>query len=93
MVWDPLQLIELIDEATEVLSEVIICSEKESIPTKTININSEDKPWINSELKRNLQKWDRLLKIDKKSNKANHNLPQSEESKYHGNNGELIGIK
>jgi hypothetical protein len=42
---------------------------RECIPTKIVTIRNNDRPWFNSELRREIRKRDRIRKIAIKSNK------------------------
>ena len=57
------QILEMdIDDATIDFTSAILSAAKQAIPTKVVRIRQNDKPWITSELKRNIRKRDRLFK-------------------------------
>ena len=52
-----------INNSTEKFTEVILEAASQSIPTKTIHSRPKDKPWMNSYLKHNMRKRDRLFRL------------------------------
>ena len=63
--WDSLLDCDL-DTATENLSNALMTAAKASIPQKTISTKTNNKPWFNSELQRQIRKRDRLFSIAKR---------------------------
>ena len=56
-----------IDTATDLFTSAILESASASIPIKRIKHHPQQKPWVTSELKRNIRKRDRLFKIAKRT--------------------------
>ena len=55
------------DEATEKFTETFLNAANAAIPHRNITIKSTDKPWVTSELKKNIRKRDRLFRTAKKT--------------------------
>ena len=51
-----------IDTATTNFTSALLSAARQAIPTKTIRIRQNDKPWVTSELKRHIRKRDRLFR-------------------------------
>ena len=60
--WDTL-LDHDIDTATTNFTQTLLAAAAESIPTKTIRIRAHDKPWVNTALRREMRKRDRLFRL------------------------------
>lgn len=65
--WDSLLDCDL-DQATDNLTNALISAANASIPYKTFSTKSNNKPWFNLELKRQIRKRDRLFHIAKRRN-------------------------
>ena len=50
-------------------TETFLRVARECIPTKMVTIRNSDRPWFNSDLRREIRKRDRIRKIGKKINK------------------------
>ena len=57
-----------VDDATNNFTDALMTAAKAAIPLRTISPKINDKPWFNSELKRQIRKRDRLFNIAKKRN-------------------------
>ena len=62
--WDNLMDCDL-DKATENFADALMATTKASIPQKTFSTKSNNKPWFNLELMRQIRKRDRLFFIAK----------------------------
>ena len=51
-----------VDEATELFTTTLLDAAKQCIPCKSVRLK-RDKPWVTSELRKNMKKRDRLFKI------------------------------
>ena len=68
--------LEDVDEMCNTFTETFLRVARECIPTKMVTIRNSDRPWFNSELRREIRKRDRIRKIASKFNK------QSDIDKY-----------
>ena len=66
--WEDLLLEPTVDEACEIFTNIFIIFASETIPTKDVTIRPNDKPWFNSQLRREMRKRDRLRKKAKTGN-------------------------
>ena len=60
-----------VHKASSLFTNIFIELAKLCIPIKTIVVREEDKPWYDSEIRRNSRKRDRLKKIALKSGNQN----------------------
>jgi hypothetical protein len=65
-----------VDEMCNTFTETFLRIARECIPTKIVTVHNSDRPWFNSELRREISKRDRIRKTAKKYNK------QSDIDKY-----------
>jgi aminopeptidase C len=65
-----------VDEMFNTFIETFLIVTKECIPTKMVTVRNSDRPWFNSELRREIRKRDCIRKTVKKYSK------QSEIDKY-----------
>ena len=63
--WDAI-LDNNIDEAAVHFTEAILDAARDPIPQHTVIIKSRDKPWVNSYLKKQIRKRERLFRVAKK---------------------------
>ena len=68
-------------------TETFLRVARECSPTKMVTIRNSDKPWFNSELRREIRKRDRIRKIAKKINK------QSDIDKYKKQRNKVNNLK
>ena len=60
-----------VNEASSLFTNIFIEFAKLCIPSKTIVVREDDKPWYDSEIRRNSRKRDRLKKTALKSGNQN----------------------
>ena len=58
-----------VDEMCNTLTETFPRVARECIPTKMVTVRNSDRPWFNSELRREIRKRDRIRKTAKRYNK------------------------
>ena len=75
------------DEMCNTFTETFLRVAKECILTKMVTIRNSDRPWFNSELRREIRKRDRIRKIAKKFNK------QSDIDKYKKQRNKVKNLK
>jgi hypothetical protein len=68
--------LEDVDEMCNTFTETFLRVARECIPTKMVTVRNSDRPWFNSELRREIRKRDRIRKTAKTYNK------QSDIDKY-----------
>jgi hypothetical protein len=61
--------LENVDEMCNTFTETLLRVARECIPTKMVTVRNSDRPWFNSELRREIRKRDRIRKTAKKYNK------------------------
>ena len=57
------------NQATQLFTSAILDAARQSIPIKRIRIRQDDKPWLTSELKREIRKRNRLFRLAKQRQK------------------------
>ena len=82
--WEDLLLEPSVDEACEVFTDIFFQSASETIPTKDVTIRPNDKPWFNSQLRREMRKRDRLRKKAKTGNQ--YHVNKYKKQRNHVNN-------
>jgi hypothetical protein len=58
-----------VDEMCNTFTETFLRVARKCIPTKIVTIRNSDRPWFNSELRREIRKRDRIRKTVKKYSK------------------------
>jgi hypothetical protein len=76
-----------VDEMFNTFIETFLIVTKECIPTKMVTVRNSDRPWFNSELRREIRKRDRICKTAKKYNK------QSDIDKYKKQRNRVNNLK
>ena len=79
--------LEDVDEMCNTFTEIFLRVARECIPTKMVTMRNSDRPWFNSELRREIRKRDRIRKIAKKFNK------QSDIDKYKKQRNKVNNLK
>ena len=79
--------LEDVDEMCNTFTETFLRVARECIPTKMVTIRNSDRPWFNSELRREIRKRDRIRKIANKFNK------QSDIDKYKKQRNKVNNLK
>ena len=76
-----------VDEMCNTFTETFLRVARECIPTKIVTIRNNDRPWFNSELRREIRKRDRIRKTVKKYSK------QSDIDKYKKQRNRVNNLK
>ena len=74
------------DEASEPFTSTFLNFVKQCIPSKTVTIREDDKPWYDSEIRsfsRKRDKQKRNIKSDMRSFKSNENIHKKEGGSYY----------
>jgi hypothetical protein len=75
------------DEMCNTFTETFLRVARECIPTKMVTIRNSNRPWFNTELRREIRKRDRIRKIANKFNK------QSDIDKYKKQRNKVNNLK
>ena len=64
--WDEIMNLD-VHKATEEFTATVLTAASQAIPTKTVRIRQKDKPWMTTELRRQIRKRDRLFRLARKT--------------------------
>ena len=76
-----------VDEMCNTFTETFLRVARECIPIEMVTVRNSDRPWFNSELRREIRKRDRIRKTAKRYNK------QSDIDKYKKQRNKINNLK